>query len=264
MRYPVTAVALIFVFAGCIPDLSPGPVPAADRSPTAKELVARGMPAPERVWTGADYLAAMAVLDALANKDATTLPRLDSPASGPVFARMVDEENIASVDAEPLELNEKMQHHIGVLTGSTKLLSIYAAQARPRATFDAELVALSAYVLASTERLMVVTRAVVKSIPPGDPTAAKRLAGFETMRGGLGTIVGGCLTTLTEKRLYRPEVRVRLAQSLARHLPAIYGDLVPSAQQEITSRLATLIAQESNAPLREAEKAIQASLERDN
>ena len=61
--------------------------PANDHSLTPAEYVDAGAPASDRVWTGRDYLTAAKVFGDLAGKDATLLPRYESPFSGSYCAR---------------------------------------------------------------------------------------------------------------------------------------------------------------------------------
>lgn len=235
------------------------PVPAPDHSSPASALIAKGFPAPDRTWTPEDYEAAVKTLEALAKADPLTLPRAGSPQSGPVFARLVAEDNL-----EPIRKSANPQQAFGMVVGligrTNTLLTLYGQHATPQSTFDSEITAIMSFSLAVSKELLSLGTTLLGTIPANDPQREARLAGYEKMRGGLGSTIEGGLITLTERDLLRPEARLQLANALERHVPALYPYLLPGVQQKLPPLLEAIAAQEPDEALKQAVQRIRATL----
>ena len=59
-----------------------------DHSLRSEEYVRLGLPAPDKVWSGAEMIQASKVLASFTQERAGLLPRYKSPRSGDVFARL--------------------------------------------------------------------------------------------------------------------------------------------------------------------------------
>jgi hypothetical protein len=239
--------------------VSTQPVPALDHSSPASALIARGVPSPDRVWTPEDYEGAVKTLEALAKADPLTLPRAGSPQSGPVFARLVAEDNL-----EPIRKEADTQQAFGMVVRLTlvtnSLLNLYGSPSTLQSTFDSEIAAIMAFSLAVSKELLSMGTRILDTIPANDPQREVRLAGYEKMRGGLGSTIEGGLLTLTESDLFRLEARLQLANALERHLPALYPYLLPGVQQKLPILLQAIAAREPDEALKQAVQRIRATL----
>lgn len=259
--YRIPVLVVVAIACACGTALAGGPpVPALDHSLPASALIDRGFPAPDRLWTGQDYDAALKALEALAKTDPLTLPRAGSPQSGPAFARLVAEDNLTLLHAKGLSEQQALGLGVGLISGVSSMVGLYSRHSTPQSTFDSELTGLMSFMLALAKDFIGVGKAFVDTIPADDPQREARLAGYEQMRGGLGSIVSGCITTLTEQEVYRPEARLGLANALERHLSALYPYLLSGVQQELPGRLDSIVAAEPNDALKQAVQRIRATL----
>lgn len=227
------------------------PVPALDHSSPASALIAKGFPSPDRPWTPQDYEAAMKVLEALAKADPLTLPRAGSPQSGPVFARLVAEDNLEPIrkDANTQQAFERVVRLLPVMNS---LLDLYGNPSTPQSTFDSEITAIMSFSLAGSKELQSLGKRIFDTMPADDPERETRLAGYEKMRSGLRASIIGCLLTLTEQDLFRLEARLQLANALERRLPALYPYLLPDAQQKLPALLEAVAVKVPEETLKQA------------
>src|SRR5205085_2912368 len=65
--------------------------PAADRSLSGEQYIARGAPPTTRPWTGKDYSLAADTLKRIAAADVSLLPRYKSAKSGAYFDRIISQ-----------------------------------------------------------------------------------------------------------------------------------------------------------------------------
>src|SRR6476646_572938 len=64
-----------------------------DRSWLVSEYVRLAVRVPEKLWTASDYAAFRLLLGQLDHTNRAAFPRLDSPSSGPIFARVINPTN---------------------------------------------------------------------------------------------------------------------------------------------------------------------------
>jgi hypothetical protein len=218
---------------------------AADHSFEPAVYIQKGLPAHDRKWSGDDYEQALAILRTIASQDATQLPRFGSPASGLMFARMVSLDNLSLYNNKTVALDLRLQERGAILTNLGLLIGLYASVSTAEKVFDAELIELTRLTL---ETCVDVPQMLDKAMASASPEIRQK-SQLE-LAGGFAQIVNGCLTSLTEKQLYRTANLIRLAQTLERTLPAIIPFLPPGTQQEIPVRLKQIIEQESDPELK--------------
>lgn len=253
-------VALALATVACNSSKADGPVPAPDRSLAAAAYVAKGLPPADPVWAPQDYHRAVKVLEELANEDASLLPRFASPQSGAVFARLVSADNLQALRAAKLSPNEQMGLATELFPALGKLMTLYATKSRPEAVFDREVTELMALLLAASHEMMVIGDNFMKTVPADDPRLEARLAGRAKLQGGIGTIVQGCVVTLSERAFYRPAARAQLAAALAAELPRLYPYLLPAARQELPGQLEQAASAETDPELKLAIQRASAAL----
>ncbi len=228
------------------------PQQPVDHSLNVAAYIAKGLPAPDRSWTGDDYSRAAAILKPLADSDFTQLPRVGSAASGAVFSRFVSLDNLALAITPSLTRQQHLPALIALLQGVSQLSSVYTSASQNGRVFDAEVVDLLRYLLEVTATLVPMAEEFLASVPPDDPNMEVRLKGREQMKQGIASVVSGCLTTLTEHSSYRTAELLRLSGTLERTLPVIYAFLPQGVQQELPIRIRSMVEAEADPALKES------------
>lgn len=218
---------------------------AADHSFEPAVYIQKGLPAHDRKWGGDDYEQALAILRTIAAQDPTQLPRFGSPASGLMFARIVSPDNLSLYNDKTAALDLRLQERGAILTNLGLLIGLYASVSTAEKVFDAELIELTRLTLQACVDVPQMMDKAMASVSP-----EIRQSSQQQVSEGFAQVVNGCLTTLTEKKLYRTVTLIRLAQALEKTLPAIITTLPPGTQQEIPVRLKQIIEQESDAELK--------------
>lgn len=224
-----------------------------DRSLPAKDYAAQGMPDPGTAWAGSDYAEAVRCLAVLGVGDVCQLPRLDSPRSGTLFARMIADDNIAPLRDPARPVADRLSLAGDLMIHLNRLAILYIqASNRGQGVFDAEIVELLALSFRTTVAIFPVLHQFMPTLDPSDPTYPARMDGLRQTRTGLVRMVEGALQTLSEKQYYRLPVLVTFAGHLERALPALMPELPPETQAETKQRLTRLAREEADPDLRAA------------
>jgi hypothetical protein len=80
-----------------------------DQSLKSEEYVRMGLPAPDKVWSGADMMKANQVLASFTPGKAAQLPRYKSSRSGDVFARLTSVESLPSFRDRAVPVQTRLQ-----------------------------------------------------------------------------------------------------------------------------------------------------------
>lgn len=267
-RWQTAALGLMALFlaaspSGAAPAAEPASLPiAADHSLTGEQYVGLGIPASDRLWSADDYQQAAKVLQKLLNEDPTRLPRLSSPRSGGLFARLVSPENLTLAESMGSGPGPRLQYLAAELNpGVIEILKIYMTATNQGTSFDAELAEVLLYVGTVADKTWDFMDLFKAELSPDDPQYEVRMEGLETARGGLALIVGGFLTTFTEKAVYRQEILVDLAKRLRPLFPRMVARLSAESRLEIPIRLDGLVEAETEPGLKVALRALRASLD---
>jgi hypothetical protein len=212
-----------------------------DRSLSSLEYVELGLPSKDRVWDGDDLVAAAEALKKLAERDPSQLPRVDSPRSGAVFARLTAAANL-EVFADPaLPLDQRVHTSLANLKGTGELLKVYLGTFLKQATGAEELAELVGAQLRSTRALLGLVPELLQRIDPDAPDYQIRMGGLDQMRRGLATMLAGVLSSLRDKKTYSSVLRIRLVGYLDETLPAMIPHLTPDSQAETVRQLETMV-----------------------
>ncbi|MEX0717890.1 MAG: hypothetical protein WD066_14950 [Planctomycetaceae bacterium] len=207
-----------------------------DRSLTDVEYIRRGVPAHDRVWSAGDLQSALKALSEIAAQDPGLLPRFDSKRSGATFGRMTAAENLELLKDRSLPLAVRMPMGIATLETTGELTKLYLDGFARNAIGGVEMVELMGIMFRSAEAVVVLVDEFLPTLPPDDPDREVRQAGLEQMKRGMGTMIAGGLTTLTEDGFSTAD-RIRLAGYLRETVPTIAGSLSKASQSEILRRL---------------------------
>jgi len=163
------------------------------------------MPASDRLWTQYEYTRAAAVIDELAKRDPGLLPRLHSAASGAMFSRIVDLENLSTEGTLPLDAG------VPLMQASGSLLRAYLEAHHAAPSFAHEMAALQAFTVGLSARFVPTVQGV--QVPAAEPGRSRVEQAKAQMISGLSSIVDGLLTSLAERVTFDGEDRAAMAAS---------------------------------------------------
>ena len=143
-------------------------MPRKDTSLPLKEYLDKGMPAPDKQWSEADFMKAAEVLKSL--PDPTTYPRLGSLKSGVLFARMSDTSELASIKQKTP--NEQMTRLRDLRAIKAVSLPYFTADNAQKCNYEREIVAFLTDALAVDKAILDVL-GEAKSTAPTPQLAAQ-------------------------------------------------------------------------------------------
>ena len=213
------------------------PEPPADKSLSMDELLKAGFPAHDRDWVSTDVRAAAEILNAIAAKDATQLPRYRSERSGRAFERLTADANLDIYRNKTLPLSQRLLGAIEHLNSMNQVLKAYIEAFTRQNVGDSEVIELLGAQLRSAVVMTSLTDEFLPTLDKNDPKYPARMEGLKTMKGGMAQMVFGTLITLTESEAYRPAERKRLIGHMQgtfpKILPALLEDSRTEARQQI-------------------------------
>lgn len=211
------------------------------------EYVTRGMPAPDRWWSGPDLQRAADLLEALATSDPHALPRAGSSVSGRMFAKLVDPEDLHLDPAMPLEL--RFQDVRIKVEANQRVQTAYLG-ARTVIDCREELVALMLQGGRAIDALWQQTDATLAKLTADQ--RAQREAGLMRMRDGTAQVVAGMMVSLGARDTFDTRDRLDLAQELGPLLPALVARCPATSQLETRTQLQGLAQTETDPTLKAA------------
>jgi hypothetical protein len=209
----------------------------SDQSLKTEEYVRLGLPAPHKVWSGADMIKANNLLASIARENSARLPSYQSPRSGAVFARLTSTESLPSFTNRDVPVQTRLGQALDYCDGLKEILKTYTAAFLSKEVTDAEVVELTGAFLRCLVVELDLVDEFVLTLDKSDPKYVIRMQGLETMKLGLAQIVSGLLVTLTERDRYRDSELVRLVAYMQETLPAVAQRMSPAARTETVARL---------------------------
>jgi hypothetical protein len=218
---PRRSAGLIGLVACCCFSALPIGSGAEDGSLSAEDYVLNGLPSPNRRWSSTDYARAAIALREIASVDTARLPRFQSALSGRVFQRIVDPDNLVSLQDTGLRVNARAAEGTRVLGQLRNLLLLYLQPTGSGEHLDVECVELIGLVLTSSGLTLPLLEGFLGSLAPDDPKLHSRVDGIEQVRASLNEMMLTSLTWLGEREVYTVRARERLATHLGESLPGI-------------------------------------------
>ena len=215
---------------------------AADHSLTTAQYAALGLPPPTRPWSDGELARAVTALQKLAERDPLKLPRLESAASGEVFARLVAP---IALPADVTRSDSRTQ--IAALSGFAPSLGtlavLYSKPAAGDFCFDAELVETTRAALELNSRLLqLINRA--RSAQGEKPAPDWLRRADDQVVYGAALTVRGALFIFSARRAFRPEWSGRLGKALHMWVPKIMEQLPEPAHAAILTHLHGLMMED--------------------
>lgn len=228
------------------------PALAEDRSLQVGQYVDLGMPAPDRDWAPEDYYKAIEVLRKIAAEDVLRLPRLESPRSAAVMARLVSGKNLDVLRNRGLPFEQRMKLVNGFTTSTKAMLLLYAEPESKGIHFDREIVAIVNFEASGMREMMALGLQFFATLAPEEASNPVRREGWAKMWNGMATVAGARMAMIGERSHYRSPERLLLVRGLDELLAEFYVYLPEMTRREIPLRLAQLILEEPEADVRAA------------
>ncbi len=208
------------------------------------EYVAMGAPSPAHRWTVADFIAAQR---SLATLPPDKLPRKGSA----MFSRMMSLDNFVPLhDARPLD--ERGGIAFALLPCVRGLTEAYLKPSSVNAGLDAEAVDAMETVVAYFTEIGAILDAKAATLPAGAPPPP--------LRGQMAGVGSSALERLADSKSYRASERLRLAESLAKSLPALLSHADANGRQAIRGQLTAIQSAVKEPELKKAVAQIAANL----
>jgi hypothetical protein len=217
------------------------------------------VPALDRAWGAAEYRD----LNELIKSGKAPLPTLTDPATRPVFERVVNLRNLDVAANKSLPVGARLQEMLGVLDGTRTLLVAYVTQAQAGKPHERELAKMQVFMLAVATASLNVANEFLPTIPKDDRYQT-RMAGFEQMRQGFRTMVGGVVQSVAETTFYSKESTIELVQGIIAYLPSMQQVLSDQDRQDYAKRIGDQLAATTDPDLKAALGRLQAALAKAN
>lgn len=235
----------------------PAPPAVEDRSLGLAQYVELGIPSAEGSWDGEDYVLAAQALAAIAQKNPAELPRYRSTRSGPLFARLTAFENVDAIEKLEVAPLARVQLAGSVMEPVSQILMLYIGANATSGSFATEMIELQSFIShAAAEMMEAIDRVPLTGIRNREAFES----GMAQIRTGLGSVVIGALTTLSERKVYSDEDRLRFLGTLKQDLPRLVPQLASTTQKEVPARLETLLADEPSPEVKRELEALRSAL----
>ncbi len=219
----------------------PLPEMAPDNSLSVAEYARLGMPPVDRTWSQADYSDAVDVLKKLAEEDCTRLPRHGSVASGRLFSRMANLDNLLTFMEEnrslpPRQRDIPARAYLGA--SSKAFFDLYARADKRMDREEVELLLLMGRQLAAIERLPGPHDRLSPASSPG--------AGELTARAIVHAMFKPLWPAYFCRQRWRAATRLRFFSGLEALLPKLLPHCPPDFQEKCAAAFRGPAARETD------------------
>lgn len=226
-----------------------------DRSITAAEAAALGLPSLDHRWSKNELAGAVTRLLQLGAGDPARLPRVASRRSGTLFARVLD-----AVPPPPLAGGRPPQQVLQDATAwmdaaepSVLLLKLYSGLVDRGAPFQQEALELGVLQLSGMAPMLEAMPGFLATIPADDPTREIRLGGMrQTQLGALQLAVGLVQELELSREALPPADRAALVRRVAALVLRVWPQLPPEHRGALLVEVERALAAEpAGTPVRE-------------
>lgn len=238
--------AKIVVVLACVMAVGAHATPNPSLSP--KQYLDRGLPAADRPWSSDDYATALRVFRQM---DIAKLPSASDPDSSPVFARLVDRENLELYTDPTLPFAPRLAKSVELMQSVGEILKLYLAATMKDAARADDVIRIEGFTVQVASAMVSLGDELVPMMDPTAPNYAKQQEGLEQMKRGLAQIVHGSIMTLALKDKSAPEPsRAILARILGEEYPRMAHFLPPLSRTEFDAQLHRLASEDANPDVR--------------
>lgn len=203
------------------------------------------IPDVQRPWNSADYRQMLAALEKIDKTQANALPRRSGEFTGPIYLRLVSEENFKpqlNIYA-PLELRQNEARE--VLLQLKELMRLYFDFGAKQQPYGAEALGLMTYSMRQQAVLFTLTTEFWTTLSPSEQRNPVRLKGLQEAKAAAAMLTSSALDYLQlSKQLSRDDL-VLYGAELAKQLPDLFVHLPATARPELLARIEQLAASHS-------------------
>ena len=212
------------------------------RSVVAAELFYLGQKIPDiqRPWSSGDYQQLLIALQKVDTSQNNALPRRRGEFTGPIYQRMVSQENFRpqlNIYA-PLELRQNEARE--TLLQLKELMRLYFDFSATRQPYGAEALGLMSHALHQQAILFTLTVEFWMTLSADEQRNPVRLQGLHEAKDAAGMLTTSALDYLDLGKQFGQDDLVIYAAELGRLLPELFVHLAAETREELMARIAEL------------------------
>ena len=203
------------------------------------------IPDVQRPWNSADYRQMLAALEKIDKTQANALPRRSGEFTGPIYLRLVSEENFKpqlNIYA-PLELRQNEARE--VLLQLKELMRLYFDFGAKQQPYGAEALGLMTYSMRQQAVLFTLTTEFWTTLSPKEQRNPVRLKGLQEAKAAAAMLTSSALDYLQLSKQFSRDDLVLYGAELAKQLPDLFVHLPATARPELLARIEQLAANHS-------------------
>ena len=203
------------------------------------------IPDVQRPWNSADYRQMIAALEKIDKTQANALPRRSGEFTGPIYLRLVSEENFKpqlNIYA-PLELRQNEARE--VLLQLKELMRLYFDFGAKQQPYGAEALGLMTYSMRQQAVLFTLTTEFWTTLSPNEQRNPVRLKGLQEAKAAAAMLTSSALDYLQLSKQFSRDDLVLYGAELAKQLPDLFVHLPATARPELLARIEQLAANHS-------------------
>ena len=203
------------------------------------------IPDVQRPWNSADYQQMLAALEKIDKTQANALPRRSGEFTGPIYLRLVSEENFKpqlNIYA-PLELRQNEARE--VLLQLKELMRLYFDFGAKQQPYGAEALGLMTYSMRQQAVLFTLTTEFWTTLSPNEQRNPVRLKGLQEAKAAAAMLTSSALDYLQLSKQFSRDDLVLYGAELAKQLPDLFVHLPATARPELLARIEQLAASHS-------------------
>ncbi|MBX9713698.1 MAG: hypothetical protein K2X58_08030, partial [Pseudomonadaceae bacterium] len=200
------------------------------------------IPDVQRPWNSADYRQMIAALEKIDKTQANALPRRSGEFTGPIYLRLVSEENFKpqlNIYA-PLELRQNEARE--VLLQLKELMRLYFDFGAKQQPYGAEALGLMTYSMRQQAVLFTLTTEFWTTLSPNEQRNPVRLKGLQEAKAAAAMLTSSALDYLQLSKQFSRDDLVLYGAELAKQLPDLFVHLPAAARPELLARIEQLAA----------------------
>lgn len=210
----------------------------------AAELFYLGEKIPDvrRPWNSTDYRRMIAALEKIDKTQANALPRRSGEFTGPIYLRLVSEENFKpqlNIYA-PLELRQNEARE--VLLQLKELMRLYFDFSAKQQPYGAEALGLMTYSMRQQAVLFTLTTEFWTTLSPNEQRNPVRLKGLQEAKAAAAMLTSSALDYLQMSKQFSRDDLVLYGAELAKQLPDLFVHLPASARPQLLARIEQMAA----------------------
>lgn len=200
------------------------------------------IPDVQRPWNSTDYRQMIAALEKIDKTQANALPRRSGEFTGPIYLRLVSEENFKpqlNIYA-PLELRQNEARE--VLLQLKELMRLYFDFSAKQQPYGAEALGLMTYSMRQQAVLFTLTTEFWTTLSPNEQRNPVRLKGLQEAKDAAAMLTSSALDYLQMSKQFSRDDLVLYGAELAKQLPDLFVHLPASARPQLLARIEQMAA----------------------